>query len=99
MNLAALLALLSLTITDATGDAIGDGTLDPPTAPVYANLAVFDLQAVDLQVAEDGSAVLSVTMGALGPAATGAPRRPRQRWQPKPTSSISAACWPSSTST
>lgn len=70
MNLAALLALLSLTITDATGDAIGDGTLDPPTAPVYANLAVFDLQAVDLQVAEDGSAVLSVTMGALGPAAT-----------------------------
>lgn len=71
MNLATLLALLSLTLADPTGDAIGDGTLDPPTSPVYANVAMFDLQGVELDVAEDGSAVLRVSLGALGAAVTG----------------------------
>ena len=65
MNLATVLALLSLTLTDPTGDAIGDGTLNPPTSPIYANSALFDLQAVELEVSEGGVAVLKVTMGAL----------------------------------
>lgn len=70
MNLAALLALLSFMVTDPTGDAIGDGTLVPPTSPVYANVAMFDLQGVELQIAENGDAVLSVTLGALGASVT-----------------------------
>src|SRR5690606_12562052 len=65
VNLATALALLSLTLTDPTGDAIGDGTLNPPTSPIYANSALFDLQAVELEVSEGGVAVLKVTMGAL----------------------------------
>lgn len=72
MNLATLLALLSLTLIDPTGDAIGDGALDPPTSPVYANVAVFDLQEVTLVVADDGAAVLRVSLGALGSAVTAA---------------------------
>ena len=72
MNFAFLLALLTLTLTDPTGDAIGDGTLDPPTSPVYANVAMFDLQGVDLEVSESGDAVLSVTLGALGASVAGA---------------------------
>ncbi|MFA5551783.1 MAG: glucodextranase DOMON-like domain-containing protein [Trueperaceae bacterium] len=70
MNLAALLALLAITLTDPTGDAIGDGSLVPPTSTVYANVAMFDLQGVELEVAEDGAAVLRVTLGALGTTAS-----------------------------
>lgn len=66
MNLASLLALLAITLTDPTGDAIGDGTLDPPTSPIYANVAMFDLQTVQLEVSDTGEGVLTVTLGALG---------------------------------
>lgn len=66
MNLATLLALLTLTLTDPTGDAIGDGTLEPPTSPVYANVAMFDLQEVNLEVNESGAGVLRLALGALG---------------------------------
>ena len=68
MNLASLLALLAITLTDPTGDAIGDGTLDPPTSPIYANVAMFDLQSVQLEVSDTGGGVLTVTLGALGSA-------------------------------
>lgn len=73
MNFAALLALLSLIITDPTGDAIGDGSLEPPTATIYANSALFDLRQVQFDVAEGGDALLRVTLGALG-AAAGVPQ-------------------------
>ena len=70
MNFAALVALLAITLTDPTGDAIGDGSLVPPTSTVYANVAMFDLQGVELEVDPDGAAVLRVTLGALGTSAS-----------------------------
>lgn len=69
-TLFALLALLSLTLVDPPGDAAGDGTLVPPTSPMYANVAMFDLQGVELQISEIGQAELRVTLGSLGPAAS-----------------------------
>ena len=77
LSLAALGAVALLSITDPTGDAHGDGTLTPPTAPIYAHSAIFDLQEVDLSstsVTPAGGAVvkvpattLSVTLGAVDP--------------------------------
>ncbi len=68
MNLPILLALVALTVAaDPSGDAFGDGTLTPPTAPVYANTAVFDLQSVALDADEDGARTrVAVTLGSLG---------------------------------
>lgn len=71
LSLAALGAALLLTITDPTGDAAGDGTLTPPTSPIYANSAIFDLQEVHLEQAaesaasESQEALLSITLGAV----------------------------------
>ena len=42
------LALLALTRVDPAGDAHGDGSLAPPTAPVYATMAPFDLVEVSV---------------------------------------------------
>jgi len=74
LNLLPILALVALTtVTDPSGDAFGDGTLTPPTAPIYANVAVFDLQSVTLDKAEQGTR-LAVTLGSLGlPADKAAP--------------------------
>lgn len=74
MNLVTLLALFALTLTDPSGDAIGDGELTPPTSPVYANVAMFDLQGVTLDVNDAGEATLQVTMGALGASVPGGGR-------------------------
>ena len=67
MSLISLAAALALSLVDPTGDAAGDGTLEPPTSPVYANAALFDLQ--ELSVAEGTSegdpATLRVAMGAV----------------------------------
>src|SRR5690606_29352854 len=59
-----------------TGDSVGDGTVVAPTAPRYANSAIFDLQDVNLRsrpadatvgaVPTDAArSVLSVTLGAI----------------------------------
>lgn len=42
----ALAVMAAVAVTDPTGDAVGDGTLVAPTAPRYANSAIFDLQDV-----------------------------------------------------
>lgn len=68
MTLPVVLALVALSLADPSGDAFGDGGLTPPTAPVYAETAVFDLQSVDLEATEGGTR-LTVTLGSLGPAA------------------------------
>lgn len=65
MILPTILALLALSVTDPSGDAFGDGTLSPPTAPIYADTAVFDIRAVEL-AAVDGGTRLSVSLGSLG---------------------------------
>lgn len=67
MSVLALAAAAALRLLDPTGDAAGDGTLMPPTSPVYANAAVFDLQEVTLTpgAAEGEPAVLGVAMGAI----------------------------------
>lgn len=58
-----LFALAVLSILDPAGDVIGDGTLKPPTAGVYRNLASFDLQRVT--VSADEQLTLIVEMGSL----------------------------------
>lgn len=65
MILPSMLALLALTVTDPSGDAFGDGSLLPPTAPVYASAAVFDLQTVSLTAVPSGTRI-ALTLGALG---------------------------------
>src|SRR5690606_37387370 len=67
VSVLALAAAAALRLLDPTGDAAGDGTLMPPTSPVYANAAVFDLQEVTLTpgAAEGEPAVLGVAMGAI----------------------------------
>lgn len=67
MSLLALAAAALLTLTDPTGDAAGDGTLEPPTSPVYANAALFDLQEVSVVAgaAQGEPATLRVAMGAV----------------------------------
>lgn len=70
MTLPVVLALVALSLTDPSGDAFGDGGLTPPTAPVYADAAVFDLQSVTLDAAADGTR-LAVTLGSLGQVGTG----------------------------
>lgn len=58
-----VLAAALLHLQDPAGDAVGDGTLVPPTAPLYANTADFDLQGVTVSDAKD--LTVRVTMGAL----------------------------------
>lgn len=70
MILPAVLALIALSTVDPSGDAFGDGSLTPPTAPIYANAAVFDLQSVTLDATPNGTR-LGVTLGALGSAVAG----------------------------
>lgn len=72
MILPVILALVALTVPDPSGDAFGDGTLTPPTAPVYADTAVFDIRAVELTAAAGGTR-LSVSLGSLGSAGGDAP--------------------------
>lgn len=67
MSLIALAAALALSLVDPTGDAAGDGTLEPPTSPVYANAALFDLQELSLTEGPSAAeaATLRVAMGAV----------------------------------
>ena len=65
MTLPIALALVALSLADPSGDAFGDGTLTPPTAPIYANAAALDIQSVDLETVPSGTR-LSVTLGTLG---------------------------------
>ncbi len=58
-----VLAAALLHLQDPAGDAVGDGSLVPPTAPLYANTADFDLQSVTVTDAKD--LTVRVTMGAL----------------------------------
>lgn len=62
-----LLALLTVlfTITDPPSDAIGDGTLTPPTAALYASSAVFDIHELTLQGTNDGELLVSLTLAEL----------------------------------
>lgn len=62
-----LLALLTVlfTITDPPSDAIGDGTLTPPTAALYASSAVFDIHDLTLQGTDDGELLVSLTLAEL----------------------------------
>lgn len=47
-GLTVLAAFAALSVTDPTGDSVGDGTIVAPTAPRYANSAIFDLHDVAL---------------------------------------------------
>ncbi len=58
-----VLAVAALQLQDPAGDAVGDGTLAPPTAPVYANTADFDLQSVTLT--SDPKLTVRVQLGSL----------------------------------
>jgi hypothetical protein len=58
-----VLAVAALHLQDPAGDAVGDGTLTPPTAPVYANSSAFDLQSVSVTDAPE--LTVRVTMGSL----------------------------------
>jgi len=62
-----VLAVAALHLQDPAGDAVGDGTLAPPTAPVYANTADFDLQSVTLT--SDPKLTVRVQLGAVSDAA------------------------------
>ncbi len=58
-----ILATALLHLQDPAGDAVGDGSLSPPTAPVYANTSDFDLESVT--VTDDPKLTVRVTMGSL----------------------------------
>ncbi len=58
-----VLATALLHLQDPVGDAVGDGSLAPPTAPVYANTADFDLQSVS--VMDDPKLTVRVTLGSI----------------------------------
>ena len=62
-----LLALLTVlfSITDPPSDAIGDGSLTPPTGALYASSAVFDIHELTLQSTDDGELVVVLTMAEL----------------------------------
>ena len=62
-----VLAVAALQLQDPAGDAVGDGTLVPPTAPVYANTADFDLQTVTLT--SDPNLTVRVQLGSVSDAA------------------------------
>lgn len=62
-----VLAVAALHLQDPAGDAVGDGTLAPPTAPVYANTSDFDLQSVTLT--SDPTLTVRVQLGSLSDAA------------------------------
>ena len=68
MTFAQALALAALVLTDPTGDAIGDGTLTAPTAPIYASSAIFDLHEVEV-AGDDSGTTVKVTLGAIENAA------------------------------
>src|SRR5690606_9837404 len=73
MSLLALAAAAVLTLTDPTSDALGDGNLAPPTSPVYANSAIFDLHEVVLNVFPEEP---ETTAGSEGVAESSAVRPP-----------------------
>ncbi|HKI56077.1 MAG TPA: glucodextranase DOMON-like domain-containing protein [Trueperaceae bacterium] len=58
-----ILAAALLHLQDPAGDAVGDGSLTPPTAPVYANTSDFDLQSVS--ILDDPKLTVRVTLGSL----------------------------------
>lgn len=62
-----LLALLTVlfSITDPPSDAIGDGTLTPPSAVLYASNAVFDIHELALQSTSDGELIIALTLAEL----------------------------------
>lgn len=62
-----LLALLTVLfqIADPASDAIGDGTLQPPTAAIYASNAVFDVRNLSLRSTADGELTVVLEMAAL----------------------------------
>lgn len=62
-----LLALLAVLfhIADPASDAIGDGTLTPPTAPLYASSAVFDIRELTLHATDDGELTVVLEMATL----------------------------------
>ena len=62
-----VLAVAALHLQDPAGDAVGDGTLAPPTASVYANTADFDLQSVTLT--SDPTLTVRVQLGSVSNAA------------------------------
>jgi len=64
MTLGTLLAVAAMVLTDPTGDAAGDGTLTAPSAPIYANASIFDLQEVEVE-GDDTGATLRITLGSL----------------------------------
>lgn len=60
----ALLAVL-FQIADPASDAIGDGTLNPPTAALYASNAVFDIRELTLHSTDDGQLTVVLEMATL----------------------------------
>ncbi|HEX7004687.1 MAG TPA: glucodextranase DOMON-like domain-containing protein [Trueperaceae bacterium] len=52
-----------ITLSDPAGDAVGNGSLTPPSAEVYRNLAPFDLRQVT--VTDDPQLTLRIEMGSL----------------------------------
>lgn len=78
-GLTMLASVAALSVTDPTGDSVGDGTIVAPTAPRYANSAIFDLHDVDLTSqpaaaagaaagavpTDAGTSELRVTLGAI----------------------------------
>ncbi|MEX2535776.1 MAG: glucodextranase DOMON-like domain-containing protein [Trueperaceae bacterium] len=58
-----LLVAALLTVSDPSGDVTGGGTLSPPSAAVYRNLATFDLRQVT--VTDDPQLTLVIEMGSL----------------------------------
>lgn len=77
LSLAVVGAVAVLSLTDPTSDALGDGTLTPPTSPIYAHSAIFDLQELTLEtvmrpsgggdVANVAGSRLTLSMGAVDP--------------------------------
>lgn len=60
MTYAFIVAAL-LTVTDPTGDTIGNGTLTPPTAAPFRSLSVFDVQQI--MVPDEDTLGVVLTMG------------------------------------
>jgi hypothetical protein len=59
----ALIIAATVTLSDPAGDVVGTGSLQPPTAAVYRNLAPFDLRRVTL--ADGERLTVEIEMGSL----------------------------------
>jgi hypothetical protein len=59
----ALLVAAAISLTDPAGDVVGAGSLRPPSAAVYRNLAPFDLRQVT--VADGEQLTVEIEMGSL----------------------------------